>query len=133
MSFDRISNVAMSDPTPSKLSAAAGSFESRLSRADGSPAAPALSNKDKELLEPKKIDWADEVATPTDETPPVTASVSESDTKNEQEAENDLRPDVPEHDVEVKLADMQGDEANPLYSIASFEELGMYVFIPGAL
>tara|TARA_R110002003_G_scaffold235_3_gene16958 strand:- start:4815 stop:5048 length:234 start_codon:yes stop_codon:yes gene_type:complete len=33
-----------------------------------------------------------------------------------------------EYKVEVKLADMQADPNNPLYSAKSFEELKLYVF-----
>ena len=33
----------------------------------------------------------------------------------------------PDYMVELKLADMQADPNNPLYSIKSFEELGLYV------
>ena len=32
----------------------------------------------------------------------------------------------PEHDVEVKLADMQADRNNPLFSAKNFEDLGLY-------
>jgi ATP-dependent RNA helicase DDX19/DBP5 len=35
----------------------------------------------------------------------------------------------PEYDVEVKLADIQGDVNSPLHSVKTFEELGLYVFI----
>jgi ATP-dependent RNA helicase DDX19/DBP5 len=31
----------------------------------------------------------------------------------------------PQYDVEVKLSDIQGDSTSPLFSITSFEELGM--------
>lgn len=34
-----------------------------------------------------------------------------------------------EFDVEVKLSDMQSDVHNPLYSVNTFEELGMYVVV----
>jgi hypothetical protein len=34
-----------------------------------------------------------------------------------------------QYEVEVKLSDIQGDENSPLFSISSFEELGMRVFI----
>lgn len=33
----------------------------------------------------------------------------------------------PEYDVEVKLSDLQADPNNPLYSVKSFDELGLYV------
>lgn len=32
----------------------------------------------------------------------------------------------PEYDVEVKLADMQADPNNPLFSAKKFEDLGLY-------
>lgn len=34
----------------------------------------------------------------------------------------------PEYDVEVKLSDLQADPNNPLFSVKSFEDLGLYVF-----
>lgn len=33
----------------------------------------------------------------------------------------------PEYDVEVKLSDLQADPNNPLFSVKSFQELGLYV------
>lgn len=33
----------------------------------------------------------------------------------------------PEYDVEVKLSDLQADPNNPLFSVKSFENLGLYV------
>lgn len=33
----------------------------------------------------------------------------------------------PEYDVEVKLSDLQADPNNPLFSVKSFEDLGLYV------
>lgn len=32
----------------------------------------------------------------------------------------------PEYNVEVKLSDLQADPDNPLFSVKSFEELGLY-------
>lgn len=32
------------------------------------------------------------------------------------------------YEVEVKLSDLQGDSDNPLSSVSSFEELGLFVF-----
>lgn len=34
--------------------------------------------------------------------------------------------DEPEFDVNVKLADLQDDPNNPLYSVKSFDELNLY-------
>ena len=33
----------------------------------------------------------------------------------------------PDYTVEVKLSDMQADPDNPLYSVTSFDQLGLYV------
>ncbi|GMF80823.1 unnamed protein product [Aspergillus oryzae] len=33
----------------------------------------------------------------------------------------------PDYTVEVKLSDLQADPNNPLYSVKSFEDLGLYV------
>jgi ATP-dependent RNA helicase DDX19/DBP5 len=41
------------------------------------------------------------------------------------EAQGGSRLEEPEFDVEVKLHDMQEDPKNPLFSIKSFEELGL--------
>jgi ATP-dependent RNA helicase DDX19/DBP5 len=38
---------------------------------------------------------------------------------------NGSKLDEPEYDVEIKLADLQGDPNNPLYSVKSFEELNL--------
>ena len=35
--------------------------------------------------------------------------------------------DEPAFDVNVKLADLQDDPNNPLYSVTSFDELNLYV------
>jgi ATP-dependent RNA helicase DDX19/DBP5 len=43
------------------------------------------------------------------------------------EPQNGSKLQEPEWDVEVKLADLQGDPNNPLYSIKKFEDLGLYV------
>ncbi len=103
-----------------------GSFESRISH----PAAteekkpePLNDLKDiKKALEPTKIDWADDVATPTEE------KKVEHEPKIKEPESNLLEP---EHNVEVVLADMQSDESNPLYSAAqSFEDIQLYLIPP---
>ena len=43
------------------------------------------------------------------------------------EPQNGSKLQEPEWDVEVKLADLQGDPNNPLFSIKKFEDLGLYV------
>lgn len=89
--------------------------------------------------------WADEVNSPVSANPDSAPSggldtVANSSTTTTTE---DNQPNIPQMDgaaepfngsqlhepdylVELKLADMQADPNNPLYSIKSFEELGLY-------
>ncbi|KAK3659332.1 RNA helicase required for poly(A+) mRNA export [Elasticomyces elasticus] len=86
----------------------------------------------------KKFDWADEVTTPIEEKksePEATPSKPQA-TKAEDSSLGMAQTDgattmtagsegveEPEFDVNVKLADLQDDPNNPLYSITSFEQL----------
>ncbi|KAK5745707.1 RNA helicase required for poly(A+) mRNA export [Elasticomyces elasticus] len=86
----------------------------------------------------KKFDWADEVTTPVEEKksePEATPSKPQA-TKAEDTSLGMAQTDgattmtagsegieEPEFDVNVKLADLQDDPNNPLYSITSFEQL----------
>ena len=76
---------------------------------------------------PSKFSWAD------DEEP---TAASKSDDKNDDVSKSQIDGastwlhgsrglDEPEFDVNVKLADLQEDPNNPLYSIKSFEELNL--------
>jgi ATP-dependent RNA helicase DDX19/DBP5 len=56
---------------------------------------------------------------------PSEASVPQSDGATEPQNGSTLQE--PEWDVEVKLADLQTDPNNPLFSIKKFEDLGLYV------
>jgi ATP-dependent RNA helicase DDX19/DBP5 len=72
---------------------------------------------------PATSSWADEVASP------IGAKANE----NPLEAQTDGASEVNQgsglhegsYEVEVKLSDLQGDTSSPLYSISSFEELGI--------
>ena len=71
--------------------------------------------------------WADEVASPV--TSPVNES-SSSLTKAQMDGSTiksggSALQDVEQYEVEVKLSDIQGDEKSPLYSVKSFDQLGM--------
>lgn len=70
--------------------------------------------------------WADEVASPTvakaNENPLETAQVDGASGVDHGSGLHDAQ-----YEVEVKLSDLQGDTSSPLYSVSSFEELGMYV------
>lgn len=79
-----------------------------------------------------KFNWADEVETPIEEKQKTNTSTT-NDTKGTslEENQNDgatewlmgSQLDEPEFDVNVKLADLQEDPNNPLYSIKSFSDL----------
>lgn len=109
---------------PSDASGIAKSFEERLTF----PSKPAEGD------EPKKFNWADDAETPTTENPPVLEKKQEEATEEPgsvESAQNDganvhlngSKLDEPEFDVNVKLADLQEDPNNPLYSVQSFEDL----------
>lgn len=68
---------------------------------------------------PSSSSWADEVASPTVKTENPLDQVDGA------AGENASGLHEAEFDVEVKLSDLQADASNPLYSISSFEELGM--------
>lgn len=68
--------------------------------------------------------WADEVASPIakNENPLEQAQVDGASSLESGSGLHDAS-----YEVEVKLSDLQADASNPLYSVSSFEELGMYV------
>lgn len=80
--------------------------------------------------------WADEVNSPADANPPPVEGldnkdagddVSQAQTDGASEPFNGSGLNEPEFNVEVKLADMQADPNNPLYSATTFEQLGLSV------
>jgi hypothetical protein len=96
--------------------------------------------------EPATKSWADEVNSPTEDTPPEISidAMSSKPADSVEQIIEEKPEDIPQHDgaaepfggsqlqepqyaVEIKLADMQADPNNPLYSAATFEQLGLYV------
>jgi ATP-dependent RNA helicase DDX19/DBP5 len=82
----------------------------------------------------EKTSWADEVASPVNENPPTTISNGkepEQPTVDNAQVDGATEPfggsdlQEPEFDVEIKLADMQANPNNPLYSVTTFEQLGL--------
>lgn len=82
--------------------------------------------------------WADEVASPVAavaKTPPALDTETKAEESSSSMAQTDGAAEdlggshlqEPEYDVEVKLSDIQADPNNPLYSIKSFNELGLLV------
>ncbi|OJJ42852.1 hypothetical protein ASPZODRAFT_104578 [Penicilliopsis zonata CBS 506.65] len=82
---------------------------------------------------PSGSSLADRITKPDDSKPSETA---QPDSKNEQ-TDTDGAPvtlngsdlQEPEYSVEVKLSDLQADPNNPLFSIKTFEELGLHADI----
>jgi ATP-dependent RNA helicase DDX19/DBP5 len=77
--------------------------------------------------------WADELASPV-ETPskggPSLGGAQADRAENDQtdgasEPQGGSGLHDAQYEVEVKLSDIQGDSSSPLFSIASFEQLGM--------
>lgn len=68
--------------------------------------------------------WADEVASPITEK-------HEAGALEEAQVDGATEPlgggvlQDGQYEVEVKLSDIQGDQSSPLYSVESFEQLGM--------
>lgn len=80
-----------------------------------------------------KTSWADEVNSPSTAEPEPQKEAIGDDKKEEPvpqvdgatEPFNGSQLQEPEYEVEVKLADMQADPNNPLFSATSFEQLGL--------
>ena len=141
-----------SKPTPAEPEATgnlAKSFADRLSFPSDSKSPPKSSgsgtNPTATTFTPSKFNWADEVTTPVQETPDEKAESSEiksevskaqtdGATDSLEMAQKDGATtwlngsqglDEPEFDVNVKLADLQDDPNNPLYSVKSFDQLNL--------
>ena len=125
-----------SEPEPANLAKLSISADSttKSSSPDGSnPGAAAFT--------PGKFSWADDAVTPTTESEKKMETSKEdkkSDGGEVAKAQTDGATtwlggsaglDEPEFNVNVKLADLQADPNNPLYSVTSFEDpkLGLLV------
>lgn len=74
--------------------------------------------------EPKKS-WADEVNSPATEEPPALREDNNSQTDGAGGPFGGSQLQEPEYEVQVKLADLQADPNNPLFSVKAFEELNL--------
>ena len=142
--------MSSSTPTPSEPEATgnlAKSFEDRLTFPSESKAKSngAGTNPTASTFTPSKFDWADEVTTPIEESKKKTGDIEvkgeASNTRTDGAAESSLEMaqkdgattwlngsqglDEPEFSVNVKLADLQEDPNNPLFSAKSFDELNL--------
>jgi ATP-dependent RNA helicase DDX19/DBP5 len=80
--------------------------------------------------------WADEVNSPLDAPPSDVLPAPDNKDKATEEAPTDQTDGAsapfggsglhePEYNVQIKLADMQADPNNPLFSATTFEQLGL--------
>lgn len=106
-----------------------GSLADRISKPDNM-------NPQADTFQPKSgTSWADEVASPATENPPTDVKNVDASAEPTPQAEGQVdgaaepfrgsQLHEPDYQVEVKLADMQADPNNPLYSATSFEQLGL--------
>lgn len=133
-------------PTPAEPEATnnlAKSFEDRLSFPSDStskePPKNATGDASSSTATPSKFNWADEVTTPVQEKDPDGKTGVESKAEKKDESGADMGQvdgattwqngsaglDEPEFDVNVKLADLQEDPNNPLFSAKSFDQLNL--------
>lgn len=87
-----------------------------------SAAPPSLADR---ITKEEPRSWADEVNSPSTEDPPAPApqngTISQTDGSGEPFGGSQLHE--PDYEVKVKLADLQEDPNNPLYSAKTFEQL----------
>ena len=123
----------MATESPQKASSVSKMTEGTsksLSNVTEAPKSPALITADNGKPTPptatgtaKTSSWADEVASPAAEGVPP-AEIKQSDGASEPLGGNNI-VDNSGFDVHVKLSDLQANPNDPLYSIKSFEELGL--------
>lgn len=86
------------------------------------PSAPSLADR---ITREEPRSWADEVNSPSTETPPASTpqngTIPQADGSGEPFGGSELHE--PDYEVQVKLADLQEDPNNPLYSAKTFEQL----------
>lgn len=109
-----------SESKPADSSGIAKSFADRLSFPDTKPTDGNT-----------KFDWADDAATPVKEKaetqaiPAEAGTVSKAQTDGSTEFTNGSNLQDSSYDVNVKLADLQADPNNPLYSVKNFADLNL--------
>ncbi|KAK5115360.1 RNA helicase required for poly(A+) mRNA export [Meristemomyces frigidus] len=135
---------------PEATTSLAKSFEDRMSLPDDKKSTNGAiekksaigANPQANTFTPSNFSWADEVATPIQEsskqadmgksdsaskadTDAVSHSLNSAQTDGATSWLNGSGLDEPEFDVNVKLADLQDDPNNPLYSAKSFDDLNL--------
>jgi ATP-dependent RNA helicase DDX19/DBP5 len=101
--------------------------------AEDAPSGGSLADRISKPDPPSGRSWADEVNSPADANPPSVSGDNKEATEDVSQAQNDGASEAfngsglhePDYLVEVKLADMQADPNNPLFSATTFEQLGL--------
>lgn len=104
--------------------------------AEDAPSGGSLADRISKPDPPSGRSWADEVNSPADANPPPvpgdnkepkgpTEDTSQAQTDGAGQPFNGSGLHEPDYNVEVKLADMQADPNNPLFSATTFEQLGL--------
>lgn len=118
-------------------SGAGGSLSDRVTKPEGT--ATGLQGGAASFQPSSGRSWADEVNSPLDGPSLDSAPVPQTQTSKPEESatipQNDGAAEPfggsglnePEYEVNIKLADMQADPNNPLFSAKTFEELNLYV------
>lgn len=119
-----------------QTNSASGSLEGRITKPTSSNGTNVAAGPPSPGHAQTSSSWADKVASPVDantksslgtETQAKESSLSMAQTDGAGEELGGSNLQEPEYDVEVKLSDIQADPNNPLYSIKSFDELGLLV------
>ncbi len=100
---------------------------------ESKPAGSLADRITKPAVAPASTSWADELASPVEpatDTPKIDGAQGDAQADGASESQGGGALQDVEHDVEVKLSDIQADVNSPLYSIQSFEQLGMLVPSP---
>ena len=128
--------AAMAAETPSS-----GSLADRITKPDTKPTPFNATVSD--FKPASGTSWADDVDSPADTEPPAPSDDHSSNNQPTTTSADANQPSIPQMDgapesfggsqlqeptysVEVKLADMQADPNNPLYSVKAFNDLGLY-------
>jgi len=95
-------------------------------RIDSQPPVKSLADRisSADVTSEKKKEGEENKASTTSQSSPQERKTEEKDTK---EPETNLIPN--KYEVAVKLQDLQADPNSPLYSVKSFEELGLYILL----
>ncbi|KAI9835056.1 MAG: RNA helicase required for poly(A+) mRNA export [Sarea resinae] len=115
--------ITKTEPSSDGMNATAAPFIPGTATATGSWADETAEELTPTAANPTNLAGAEKDATATTE--PTETSLENAQTDGATELQGGSNLQEPEYDVEIKLSDMQADPNNPLYSVKTFEELGL--------